>query len=59
MNKCIGDKRYENVKLKKECANGVILDSDSEWNNEGRLEWTHKNIENNYYYTNYYNIIDF
>jgi hypothetical protein len=59
MDDCIQDDRYENVKLKKECANGVILDSDSEWNNEGRLEWTHKNIENNYYYTNYDNIIDF
>jgi hypothetical protein len=58
MNKCIDDKRYENVKLKKECANGVILHSDSEWNKWGGLEWTQKNIQNNNY-TIFDNIIDF
>jgi hypothetical protein len=59
MDDCIRDKRYENVKLKKECANGVILHSDSEWNDKGRLEWAYKNIENNYGYTNYNINLDF
>jgi len=59
MDDCIQDDRYENVKLKKECANGVVLHSESEWNDKGHLEWTYKNIESNYYYTNYNNIIDF
>jgi len=58
MDDCIQDDRYENVKLKKECANGVILHSDSEWNDKGRLKWTHKNIENNNY-TIFDNLIDF
>jgi len=42
----IQDKRFELVKLTKECKNGVILHSDSEWNENGRLTWTHKNIDN-------------
>lgn len=58
MVKCVEDERYENVKLKKECANGVVLYSDSEWNDKGRLEWTHKNIQNNNY-TIFDNLIDF
>jgi len=58
MVKCVQDERYENVKLKKECANGVVLYSDSEWNDKGRLEWTHKNIQNNNY-TIFDNLIDF
>lgn len=57
MTKCIEDKRYENVKLKKECANGVVLHSDSEWNELGKLSWTHKNIESTY--TIYNNVLDF
>ena len=46
------DKRFEPVKLTKECKNGVILNSDSEWNENGRLTWTHKNIDNNQSYYN-------
>jgi hypothetical protein len=58
MTKCVEDKRYENVKLKKECANGVVLHSDSEWNKFGGLQWVQKNIENNNY-TIFDNLIDF
>jgi hypothetical protein len=55
---CIQDKRYENVKLKKECANGVVLHSDSEWDKNGRLVWLQKNIENSHY-TNFDYLVDF
>jgi len=56
MDDCIQDERYENVKLMKECANGVVLHSDSEWNDSGRLVWSQKNIESSYY--TIYNNID-
>jgi hypothetical protein len=42
---CVSDKRFETVKIKKKCFNGVELFSDSNWNDEGRLRWTYKNIE--------------
>ena len=58
MDDCIQDERYENVKLMKECANGAILHSDSEWNDSGRLVWSQKNIESSYY-TIYDNVLDF
>jgi hypothetical protein len=58
MSKCFKDKRYENVKLRKECSNGVILHSDSEYNENGFLFWTYKNIENNNY-TNFNLNLDF
>ena len=44
---CIMDKRFETVKLIKECKNGVILNSDSYWDENG-LRWTYKNIDNNH-----------
>lgn len=50
---CVRDKRYETVKLRKECNNGTILNSDTYWNGEGILRWTFKNIENNYSLFNY------
>jgi hypothetical protein len=58
MSKCFKDKRYENVKLRKECSNGVILHSDSEFSDNGFLFWTYKNIENNNY-TNFNLNLDF
>jgi hypothetical protein len=58
MDDCIQDKRYENVKLMKECANGIVLHSDSEWGENGRLVWTQKNIESSHY-TIYDNVVDF
>jgi len=43
---CIKDKRFETVKIIKECKNGVTLTSDSHWV-ENNLKWKYKNIENN------------
>ena len=54
---CVIDKKYENVKLKKECTNGVILHSDSKWDDNGALKWTCENIENGY--TSYNFNLDF
>ena len=47
---CIKDKRFETVKLIKECKNGMTLTSDSYWD-EGRLRWEHKHIESNNLFT--------
>jgi hypothetical protein len=41
---CIKDKRFETVKILKECKNGVTLKSDTYWD-EDSLRWTYKNIE--------------
>jgi hypothetical protein len=40
----IKDKRFETVKILKECKNGVTLKSDTYWE-ENNLKWTYKNIE--------------
>jgi hypothetical protein len=45
---CVRDKRFETVKLIKECKNGTTLNSDTHWNESGLLRWTFHNIENNY-----------
>lgn len=43
---CVRDNRYSNVKITKKCANGVFLESDSDWNEDtGKLKWTYKEIE--------------
>ena len=42
---CVRDKRFETVKLTKECKNGAILKSDTYWDKEGSLRWTFKNID--------------
>jgi hypothetical protein len=44
---CIKDKRFETVKILKECKNGVTLKSDTYWD-EDSLRWTYKNIESRY-----------
>ena len=44
---CIKDKRFETVKILKECKNGVTLKSDTYWDEEN-LKWTYKNIESRY-----------
>ena len=44
---CIEDKRFETVKIIKECKNGVTLESDTHWE-EDNLRWTYKNIESRY-----------
>jgi hypothetical protein len=43
----VKDKRFEPVKIIKKCANGSLLDSNSEWDNTGVLRWTYRAIENN------------
>jgi hypothetical protein len=45
---CVRDKRFETVKLTKECNNGAVLKSDTYWNDEGKLRWVVQNIDNSY-----------
>ena len=47
---CVKDKRFETVKIIKECKNGVTLTSDSYWK-DNNLKWTYKNIENSNSFT--------
>lgn len=39
---CHQDPQFESVKIKKECSNGVILQSDSHFDEDGILRWSHK-----------------
>jgi hypothetical protein len=41
----VKDKRFETVQITKECKNGIILNSDSDWDHGNKLRWTHKNID--------------
>lgn len=41
----VKDKRFETVKITKECKNGVKLNSDSHWDHGNVLRWTYKNID--------------
>jgi hypothetical protein len=41
----VNDKRFESVKITKDCPNGTMLESDSYFNEEGTLKWTYKSIE--------------
>lgn len=45
---CVRDERFETVKLTKECNNGAVLNSDTYWNNDGKLRWVVQNIDNSY-----------
>lgn len=46
---CVKHKNYKNVKITKKCANGIVLESDSEWVEEnGKLRWTYKEIEHEF-----------
>ena len=49
---CVRDERFETVKISKVCSNGTILNSDSYWDDEGKLRWTYKNIDNSHSYIN-------
>jgi hypothetical protein len=42
---CVRDERFNTVKLTKECNNGTTLKSDSYWDEQGNLRWTHKAID--------------
>jgi hypothetical protein len=41
----VKDKKFKTVMLTKKCANGTVLQSDSEWDDSGTLRWTYKGIE--------------
>ena len=41
----VKDKKFKTVMLTKKCANGTVLQSDSEWDDSGNLRWTYKGIE--------------
>jgi hypothetical protein len=41
----VKDQNFDTVKLTKKCANGTVLQSDSEWDDSGVLRWTYKGIE--------------
>lgn len=45
---------FQKYKLRKKCQNGVELESDTEFNENGYLEWTYKSIEND---DNYFTIL--
>jgi hypothetical protein len=38
------DEKFDTVQIKKKCANGVELNSTSDWNANGRLFWTQNKI---------------
>ena len=38
----IEDERFDTVKIKKVCKNGVVLNSTTYWNDNGHLRWTEK-----------------
>jgi len=46
--KVFSNDRFETVKLKKVCANGVELFSDSEFSSDGYIHWTFKSIINDF-----------
>lgn len=48
VSKTFSDSRFETVKLKKKCANGTELFSDSEFDDEGILGWTFNTIINEF-----------
>ena len=48
----VEDEKFDTVKIKKVCKNGVELESDSHWNTNGYLKWTHERIKQND--TNYF-----
>lgn len=50
----VKDEKFDTVKIKKKCANGVELESTSVWDDMGRLRWNKKAVEktDRYYYNN-------
>jgi len=43
----VNHKDFDTVKITKTCKNGSVLKSDSYWDDNGVIRWTHKNIEGN------------
>lgn len=48
----IKDEKFDTVKIKKVCANGVELNSNSDWSDNGTLQWGVKEINKNNNYQN-------
>jgi len=49
----VRNKKFETYKLKKKCANGVELESDTHFDENGVLVWSYKAIDNDPYYINF------
>lgn len=50
----VKDEKFDTVKIKKKCKNGVELESSSVWNDMGNLRWSENKVEktDRYYYNN-------
>lgn len=49
----VKNKKFETYKLTKKCANGVELESDTHFDENGLLVWSYKAIDNDPYYINF------
>lgn len=49
----VKNKKFETYKLTKKCANGVELESDTHFDENGTLVWSYKAIDNDPYYINF------
>ena len=49
----VRNKKFETYKLTKKCANGVELESDTHFDENGSLVWSYKAIDNDPYYINF------
>jgi len=45
MSDYINHKNFETVKITKKCSNGIEIHSDSYWDEDGLIKWTHKTID--------------
>jgi len=45
MSNYVNHKNFETVKITKKCSNGIELHSDSYWDEDGLIKWTHKTID--------------
>ena len=54
MEKIVSDKNFKTVSIEKNCANGVLLHSDSDWDDSGNLNWTFKYDLYNSHYNHIY-----
>jgi len=49
----VKNNKFETYKLKKKCANGVELESDTHFDENGLLVWSYRAIDNESYYLNF------
>lgn len=52
LDKMVHQTKFDKYKLRKKCQNGVELESDTEFNENGYLEWTYKSIEKDNFFVN-------